>query len=286
MPENKKHRPKISEADIDAEEQALERAVRDPALVPGVYNYCDRWCERCELTGRCLLFKMEQSRSVRRGGTGRRRSRDLHRDAFWDELATSFELAMRVIRREAQKHGIDLDSPDALADMERDERERRRRVARQGSTLHRAATAYWKAAKALMERLRPELAATGRALNTQARLGAGQPHVIASEIHEALEVVQWYLWMIDVKLQRAVSARVDSQTGPGDNGADDADGSAKVALIAIDRSIGAWARLREHLSGEADAILDLLVQLERLRRAAEREFPRARAFKRPGFDDR
>jgi hypothetical protein len=61
-------------------------------------------------------------------------------------------------------------------------------------------------------------------------------------------------------------------------------GSAKVALAAIDRSVAAWARLRERLDGETDAILDLLVRLERLRRATEREFPQARAFKRPGFD--
>lgn len=283
-PEKKSSRPKISEADLDAEELALQRAVRDPSLISGVYNYCDRWCERCTLTSRCLLFKMEESRAHRRGPAQSRRSRDLHQAAFWDDLATSFELAMRVIRREAKKHGIDLDSPGALAGMENDERERRRRAAREGNVLHRAATAYWKAAKTLLEKLRPELAATERALNTQVRLGTGEPHAVAAEIHDALEVVHWYLWMIDVKLQRAIASRVDRAAEPADNRPSDADGSAKVALIAIDRSIGAWARLRPHLSGAADAILDLLVQLERLRRAAEREFPHARAFKRPGFD--
>lgn len=285
MPEKSKRRRKIPEAEIDAEEQALERAVRDPALIPGVYNYCDRWCERCALTSRCLLFKMEQSRAVRRRKTADKHgSHDLRQEAFWEDLATSFELAMRVIRREARKHGIDLDSPGALADMERDERERRRRAAREGNLLHRAASAYWKTAKGLMEKLRPELAAVERALNTQVRLGAGDPDSVAAEIHDALDVVQWYLWMIDVKLQRAIAARVNQQADPPDVPGDSADGSAKIALIAIDRSIAAWARLRQHLSGEADAILDLLVHLERLRRAAEREFPHARAFKRPGFD--
>jgi hypothetical protein len=227
---------------------------------------------------------MEESRAQRRGASGKGQPRELHQNAFWDDLATSFELAMRVIRREARKHGVDLDSPGALTEVERGERERRRRSARQGSALHLAATAYWKAAKAQIERLRPELAATERALNTQLRLGAGEPHATAADIHDALEVVQWYLWMIDVKLQRAVAARVDREADLPDIAPDHADGSAKIALIAIDRSIGAWARLRRHLTGEADAILDLLVQLERLRRAAEREFPGARSFKRPGFD--
>ena len=65
----------------------------------------------------------------------------------------------------------------------------------------------------------------------------------------------------------------------------DSDGSAKVALIAIERSIGAWTRLRAHLPDRADELLDLLVMLDRLRRATDAQFPAARAFKRPGFDD-
>ena len=64
----------------------------------------------------------------------------------------------------------------------------------------------------------------------------------------------------------------------------DSDGSAKIALIAMDRSISAWAGLREALGDEADGILDLLASLTKLRSAAEGVFPKARAFVRPGFD--
>jgi len=96
--------------------------------------------------------------------------------------------------------------------------------------------------------------------------------------------VRWYLFFIDVKLQRAVSSRVAERAEKLDGFPSDADATAKVALVAIDRSLAAWARLRGHLTGEADAILDLLVRLERLRRAVEAEFPAARAFRRPGLD--
>jgi hypothetical protein len=64
----------------------------------------------------------------------------------------------------------------------------------------------------------------------------------------------------------------------------DADGSAKVALIAMDRSIEAWTRIREHFEELEDATLDSLARLARLRDEAETRFPRARAFERPGFD--
>ena len=137
----------------------------------------------------------------------------------------------------------------------------------------------------VLDSLPDELAATENALNIQVQLGIGAPHADAELIRDAQEVVQWYLHFIDVKLQRAVASRVDREREGDDGFPSDADGSAKIALVAIDRSIGAWARLREHFAAHADTILDLLVRLEKLRRAVERRFPQARAFKRPGFDD-
>jgi hypothetical protein len=66
----------------------------------------------------------------------------------------------------------------------------------------------------------------------------------------------------------------------------DSDGSAKIALIAMDRSIGAWSGLRTTLAGaDGDEILDLLVQLAAIGRETEKLFPHARAFVRPGFDE-
>ena len=66
----------------------------------------------------------------------------------------------------------------------------------------------------------------------------------------------------------------------------DSDGSAKIALIGIDRCIATWSALRTALGpDETDGILDLLVQLSAIRRDTEKLFPRARAFVRPGFDE-
>jgi hypothetical protein len=65
----------------------------------------------------------------------------------------------------------------------------------------------------------------------------------------------------------------------------DADGSAKIALIAIDRSIGAWAILHREFPDREDETLKILAELQRLRNFLECEFPEARAFIRPGFDE-
>lgn len=62
-------------------------------------------------------------------------------------------------------------------------------------------------------------------------------------------------------------------------------GSAKVVLLGIDRSLAAWAIIREAFPEHADEILDVLVDLDQLRRTGEIRFPAARAFVRPGLDD-
>jgi hypothetical protein len=270
--------------DLDAEERALMLAAQDPTNISGIYNYCDRWCERCGFTGRCLSFKMQETRARRRTEASSSQRSDQENAAFWDDIAANLALTLRLVKREAKKHGIDVESQSALDHASHDKRRRERRAAREGSALHVAAGAYSDAGRAVLHRLAPDLREAEETLNVQLRLGTGAPDSTAAAIRDALDVVQWYLFFIDAKLQRAVTSRLDPRLDGDDLFPSDADGSAKIALVAIDRSLAAWARLREHLSGESDMILDLLVQLERLRNSVEREFPRARDFKRPGFD--
>jgi hypothetical protein len=34
-------------------------------FISGIYNYCDRWCERCRFTAHCRVFATEQKRLER-----------------------------------------------------------------------------------------------------------------------------------------------------------------------------------------------------------------------------
>jgi hypothetical protein len=125
------------------------------------------------------------------------------------------------------------------------------------------------------------------------------------DISDAIEVIRWYQFFVAAKLFRALMGREDSdfdeapaaddsltnsdldednrQFDGGDN--DDSDGSAKIALIAIDRSSSAWRVMHSCLPEKADSIKAMLLELERMRRGAEQNFPNARDFIRPGFDE-
>ncbi len=106
-------------------------------------------------------------------------------------------------------------------------------------------------------------------------------------IEEAREVIHWYQYQIAVKLMRALSSRSNEVEWPGeaDDEAKDSDDSAKVALIAIGRSVSAWRLMQMCLPENADSIIPMILELERLRQRAELRFPKARDFLRPGFDE-
>ena len=123
------------------------------------------------------------------------------------------------------------------------------------------------------------------------------------DVSEAIEVIRWYQFFVAAKVFRALMARdrpvIEELTSDDifsgaelDDGeafieavGNDADGSAKIALIAIDRSSSAWRVLQSSLPEKADSIVPMLLELERLRRATEQTFPEARDFIRPGFDE-
>ena len=256
----------------------LFKLAEDPRFISGIYNYCDRWCERCPLTSRCLVYAQEQQEKNDHA------AHDITNKAFWQKLGEIFQQTNEMLQEMAEERGIDLDAVDHA---EVDRRERRNRKKAENHELARAAKAYADMVDQWFEAEKNIFSEKQDELNTmlQLEIGERKPQKVAASIGDAVEVIQWYQHQIYVKLLRALMPDdfelLDDDGKPFPK---DSDGSAKVALIATDRSIAAWGTLREHFPEKTDAILDLLVQLDRLRRKTEQHFPDARSFVRPGFD--
>jgi hypothetical protein len=254
----------------------LEELVGDPRFIPAIHNYCDRWCERCYLSARCVVFAMEQEEDHDPA------AHDLQNQAFWDKLQERFQTALDMARDHAQEMGVDL---DALDDKEFLEKERLRHKAAKNHPLHRAADRYWRKVDEWMKSHEALFQAKEDQLHQAVRMDpeSSEPELEVASLTDAIEVIRWYQYFIAAKLYRAVhhDPEMDEML---EGMPRDCDGSAKIALIALDRSIAAWGTLREALADEDDSILDLLVHLDRLRRRTETEFPQARGFVRPGFD--
>jgi hypothetical protein len=102
---------------------------------------------------------------------------------------------------------------------------------------------------------------------------------------DAVDVIRWYQHQIYVKLHRAFHSSRDEEFEMLNDFPKDSDGSAKVALIGMDRSISAWGEVLKFSPHQEKNILGIIAHLGRLRSLAEAEFPDARAFVRPGFDE-
>jgi len=251
----------------------LRSLARNPQFIPGIYNYCDRWCERCPFTSRCLSFAMEQEERKRPAG------QDRDRRAFWKKFEDSLKGIQELLNDQAKAQGITL----APAEMEKIGRqvERRRRAAEQ-HPLAKAALRYSRMVDSWFKSGERLLREKGEEVLAQAKLGLPGVKEEVASLTDVVEILRWYQHPIYAKLMRGLDRNEEDEgTSRGPN---DADGSVKVALIAIDRSISAWMKMKDFFPAKTDSILTLLVHLDRLRRAAETEFPKARSFVRPGFD--
>ncbi|MCA1758436.1 MAG: hypothetical protein LC658_01585, partial [Bacteroidales bacterium] len=88
----------------------LDELVKSGRFIPGIYNYCDRWCERCTLSHRCLNYAHELEMMETKNDP---EQNDIKNKKFWEQIRLSFEVAMDMISEDAERLGIDLDNlPD------------------------------------------------------------------------------------------------------------------------------------------------------------------------------
>jgi len=230
-------------------------------FIPGIYNYCDRWCERCPVTARCLTFAMMKEQG------GGQDVADLSNAEFWRHLTDSLRVAGELLRERAQELGVDLDS---VTNEDRAEEEQRTEDA-QNHECCLMAKRYADIVEAWFE--------NGIADGEQSgQVGSGVSW------KEGLEVIRWYQHQIYIKLLRAIRSDSEDQPEGFDDFPRDSVAQAKIALIGIDRSIAAWDVVRKRRCSRDDEVFDLMVHLGRLRRRVERVFPEARALVRPGFE--
>ncbi|HZE71924.1 MAG TPA: hypothetical protein VE135_20635 [Pyrinomonadaceae bacterium] len=247
----------------------LTELAGNPNFISGIYNYCDRWCERCPFTTRCLVYAQEKEDE-----DDSPESRDLNNEAFWRKLASVFQETRELITKWAEEAGIDLSQATEEAETSRVKRRDRTGQSR----LARAGKAYANAVSQWFREFDQIISVSDDPSESDTEQ--------TERLEEAREVIQWYQYQIAVKTMRALSSLDDETADPEDDEFPrDSDGSAKVALIGIDRSISAWRIIQICLPERAQLIVPFIMQLEQLRRRTERKFPAARDFIRPGFDE-
>jgi hypothetical protein len=259
------------------DKEQLKKLVKNPKFISGIYNYCDRWCERCSFTSKCMNYAMDEKEF------DTPESKDIQNKEYWNKMHNIFRMTMEMVKEKAEELGINIDSIDH-DEFAQQQKKVHEIIENQPYT--KAAFAYaetvnkwFDSNKQLFENKGEELLSLA-----QAEIPGVRPDKDALKIQDCVEIIRWYQHQIYVKLCRAASGMLRGEFEDAEYCPEDANGSAKVAIIGIERSIAAWGGLLNQFPDQEQRMLELLVMLQKLLKQVDSAFPDARAFVRPGFD--
>jgi hypothetical protein len=222
-----------------------------------ISSYCDRRCDRCEFAMRCSAYALEAATAMCDG-----------------DLAQGIELAIGTpcsIAVSDRPGGDTPETGDVLAlESESYQREELARDARVEETpLMKLAAATTMTAHCWLSLRRGALMAHDDVV-----------------LNEALQTASWDATFVPAKLHRALDGHdrhVRGDEPEDDEIQNDWNGSAKVALLCLERSEHAWQIIADATREEAPA--SIAAAHADLQRLVLERFPFAMAFTRPGFDE-
>lgn len=233
--------------------------------IRGIYNYCDRWCERCDFTDRCSNYSLEKELESDD-------DRETTNEDFFSNLQATFEATLELLNEHADKMGVDLSI--SIGEIKNEE---------QGNLSNIKKHPLYRICKDYGETISNLLSHNEKKINSVLNHLEDDNLVSYQELNDAIDMLYWYKSFVLTKINKALNGMQRSEED--ELQFSDFNGSSKVALISMDRSLGALSILLDYFPELQDEILDILLQLKKVILLTEETFPEARSFKRPGFDD-
>jgi hypothetical protein len=239
--------------------------------IPFIHNYCDRWCEKCRFVHQCAVGVAESSLTEDQ--------KDIEKEAFWNNISDQFKKAKNLLEKHIKQAGIE------ITDAEIDEAEnlkRKKRKQNKENIMAQLSKDY--IAHADKIDLTNLFAAHKTDMEQNLSIGVISQEQVVENLHKIkdnADTIEWFKYFIHVKLVRALSSLGDNDTGDLQS---DHNGSAKIAILAIESSLGAWHSIYNLTGDENGDILDIMALLSKLSRLTTTIFPDAMQFVRPGFD--
>jgi len=235
-------------------------------FIKGIYNYCNRWCERCQFTENCANNNPGDSFNLAKNGSGNNGedSGDSVENENFDAILDLFEFIMNETGIEMEVIPLEVnDTSGKLPDMKK---------MMKHPLYMQAVTCY---------DMMMDWQNNNRVVFDEIYLEEIQKKMPVDEKFKgAMEVIRWNRIVLLSKTYRALSDESDSAKVI----MTDANGSLKVVLIAIDDLFDAWCKLLSILPEAENNILDILQHLTILKDQIRVKYPLAEKFKRPGFD--
>ncbi len=270
-------------------------------FIPGVYNYCDRRCERCRFVRQCRVGAVdvddvgEAEDAVASGRPEDLRERLMklmNRPLSEEDDEDEDDADAAEEEDDDDDGGLDLsyDPADMEPTTEELREEERARQAVKAHPLSNMGMAYMDLVDDWMDPREEMLTAKGILVHRQQELSIAvalrTPEMLV--LSEALDEIGWFKTMLHVKCQRAIRGKLED-TGwmkamDMDRLQSDRNGTAKLCFEIVQRSVAAWETVAELMPEEAEHLVAMNELLRRMEEELRKEFPDARRFIRAGWD--
>ena len=243
-------------------------------FIPGIYNYCDRWCDRCPFTQRCQNFQDQPGLTLHED--------NFDEQDFLESIQDSLRNAVKILEETVKEKGLnweEIENSEEAENFSFDDPN----YTRSQRILQEISKQYFIQANDWLEKNEDLLKAKEAEINQKNELGINVEKE-ANELSEAFDFIYHYLHFIHTKIKRATNGLHDTwiMEQPIQN---DANGTAKVVILAVKRSIQGWEIIRNTIPESEDEVLQFLVMLSRILKGIKKEFPKVDEFIRPGFDE-
>jgi hypothetical protein len=248
--------------------------------IENIYAYCDRWCERCAFGARCAAFAAaEEIRKPENLEADDEKNR-----LFWLAVESQLSETQEYILQKAAEQDADLHDFPGISTRAKFDLFQRKAV---NNMVLKAGRLYEDkvddfldenadAGHIVMEEFQP-----GSLFKMAEKTLSDEQKQNANEL---IAIIMRYQLQLYLKLSRAYYSQGREAEESVSGEPLESDGTAKVCLLLIDRSMSAWHGLQRFFPHQTATIDDILFLLMRMKNRLLQDFPHAPAFFRPGFD--
>lgn len=244
-------------------------------LIPGIFNYCDRWCERCFYSNKCLVFQKESEQKIKHI------LKDEDPDdpaVFAQDITDNFREAFETLNKmmEGMDDKIDLDEDVDYID----ETEEIQETNTEMYDLHSKSDEFFKECSIFIKKIEAHFPKQNNEFiheNKEQKLLA-----------EVVAILSWYSPQILVKCKRAnfslkeINLAVDEEMRG--YATEDLNVTLKIAYLGIQKCLQVLRDLYNQMNEFSDEIISLLVIGNDTEKELLKLFPEIPNYKRPYFD--
>lgn len=253
-------------------------------LIPGIFNYCDRWCERCDYADRCRLFQSETERNIQHILNDEDPNDP---DIVAQDISESLQDAFEMLKEQMEIEGIatedieDCEDEDSQFfidnfDDEREEVSESGRIIKSPHPLASQTDNFFKDVIYYFNKIKIALPDA-----------ISEIEPVNNPLYEEIKILLWYSPQIAVKTRMCVGSKAsleNSKSNDDEFEVEMMNVNSRIAFTGMETCLNSLQKVYQLETNYSDDVLSLLAAIKRLKDEFEKEFPSVHTFKRPYFD--